>query len=777
MAKRKSHHATEASGSIRSRIERSLREGRSIQALDLAKNLFRQEPTPENRELLKQAYLARGRELRERGATRESVTTLTAAAASQGDDPAWLAEVAHELMLSGGGREAVALLPRLTDPTHRELVTGYAADSALQQGPTGRAILPEAFHADFDRTVQAFALSEFGNDEGAREVLGGIGLRSPFLEWKLLLRGLMAYYANDDARALENWQRLNPQRLPALLVAPLRQLIDAPYRTAQPPETQARLRQQLDKLQGSSLASRMRGLRAALADKENLAPAFRQAEALLPELRRTEPALAERLARVFYWAVTESSPDDLPRYQRVFGRPPGDPQFNRLHALAYDRGGDFEKAHSYWLKYEHEIAADPSRFPDGQATRARALIWLHMGQNAAHAPGEEEYDRIPWFVRGLAGPPRAIKPSAEKCYQTACELAPDLLEPYEALVQYYLEREKDKKAEQAARKLLKHFPEHVPTLEGLAKICAKKDDQDAALALYERALRANPLDRELREDVATAHLACARLRAVEKEFDLARRQIEAALALRGGTPDLQHLCRSAAVELKAGEDARAEELLTQARQLASGTTVSYVMMCEAARLKLPPRDKKRFEGEFAAGLAAPPSTEAAAELAEEAAAISLAPEYTGRKTHEKKAMTYLEKARRENFTREQLHLICDSLLRMGSIRLVRWYLGPAQEKFPKDPHFPYFMAISYYLQKEPEDLPAWKVRLLLEKAEKLARKGPQTDDVKVMLEDIGERLKDLGAYDPFSVIGGMFGRGTFDFGPGDDFDGDDDFED
>ena len=56
--------------------------------------------------------------------------------------------------------------------------------------------------------MQAFAQVQAGQDEAARETLQPIGLRSPFLEWKVLLRGLIAYYQSDDVRALDNWQRL-----------------------------------------------------------------------------------------------------------------------------------------------------------------------------------------------------------------------------------------------------------------------------------------------------------------------------------------------------------------------------------------------------------------------------------------------------------------------------------------------------------------------------------------------------------------------------------------
>jgi tetratricopeptide (TPR) repeat protein len=768
---RKRPHLTAPATDLLPRVLRALNEGRSQQALELSKVLFRREPTPEHRELLRRAYLDRGRDLRERGAGRDSVIVLKAALESQGNDPAWLTQLAEQLAQSGALQEVFALLPRLADPAVQDRLLGHVVDTALRQGPAGRVLLPGTYQADFDRVVQAFALSESGQDEGSREALAGIGLRSPFLEWKLLIRGLLAYYAGDDVRATENWQRLSTERLPARLASPFRQMIDAPFRSAQPAATQVLLQQQFNRLQASPLAARLRELRSAVVDKDNLAPAFRLAEALLPDLRRTAPALVERLARVFYWSITETGPDDVPRYQRVFGRPLTDPQFHRLHALAYERGGELTGAHKYWQKYEQEIAANPAHWPEGQSKRARALIWTHMGHSAARLPSAGKLPLLPRYLPDMPDFLRPLKPEADVCFQHATELAPDLLEPYEALFDYHRDAERGGKAEAAARRLLKHFPDHVPTLEALGDLRHHKDDQVGALAQYERALRANPFDRLLRAKAVSAQLGCARLLAVAERFDDARKELEAALALRGGTPDSVYLCRSAAVELKAGDTVRADELLEQARQqTGSELVVSYRMLTEVIRLELARPNKTRFERAFTAALAEPPSGNAAAGLAGLTAALDAVATYPGQKTHRKKVLAYLTRAKKADFTELQLQEVCSSLLSLDAIRLARQLLNRGRIEFPNNPDFPYLEAQTYFLQKKPEDIPVWKVQPLLEKAERLARALPATDFLKTMLDDISKRLHALAALNP--LMGGMMS----DFF-GTRFDDDDDDDD
>src|SRR5262249_49546036 len=156
-----------------------------------------------------------------------------------------------------------------------------AADAAVRQGGAGRKLLPADLQPAFDALVQAFAHAEAGRDDDARTALQAIGLGSPFLEWKLLLRGLLAYWTGDDARALDNWQRLDASRLPGRLAAPFRAALDPAYRTAQSPAARQFLQQWLDQRQNSELARPLQVLRQNLGNPDKLAQALKQVEGLL----------------------------------------------------------------------------------------------------------------------------------------------------------------------------------------------------------------------------------------------------------------------------------------------------------------------------------------------------------------------------------------------------------------------------------------------------------------------------------------------------------------
>ena len=736
---------------LRNRTQRALRESRTLSALDFAKQLHKSEPTSANRVLLRQAYLARAGQLHDQDHEGDAVTVLHTALTIAVNEPTWLEPIAAALARCGAVAEGLEIAVRL-GPEATTRVLPFAADSALNRGSGGRCLLPVELREEFDLVVQAFAESEAGNDAGAREALQGIGLRSPFLEWKLLVRGLLAYYGKDDCRVLENWVRLSADRLPSRLAAPLRAAIDPEFRASQSAERQATHRRQFDRLQGSHLDLPLKQLREAFGSERGLAQAFRRAEAVLPALRSEFPRLVDRLASCFYWATIESAPDDLARYQRVFGRPLHDPHFNRLRALAYERVGELKEAHEFWKHYEKELAQSPVLLLGEDAGRARALIWRHMGDNAASMTLPEKGPRLPDFLRDSLDQLPPLKPSAEQCYRRAAELAPESVEVVQALFDFCRDEGKEDEAVSAGHRLLAAFPEHGPTLESLGELLVRRQEYAEAVDLLRRALAVNPLDRELRIKLSAAHLENGFFHAVASRFDPAREEYSAARRARGDVPQPHLLCRWAATEFKADQAGRGEELLAEARAAAgSDLAVAYDMLVETLRQKLPRSFRTRFETEFNAGLAAAPDPGSAARLAGLTAGLAepRGTAYVGQKTHAKKILAYLDRARGAAFNEDQLLGACGSLILLRVSRLSRLYLRLGRERFPRNPHFP-FLEASYMMSSVPPDrVPVWKVRMLLDTAERLAKAAPQEEVVKAMLDQIAERRRTLAAMNPF----------------------------
>ncbi len=758
MAKHSKHkNAPDSSTNLKPRITRAVNEGRFQQALELAKQLYKYEPTPDHLALLKQAYLGRGKELHGRGATNDAATVYEAAVRIDATNPTWVEQIAVELARVGAVQAAQNLLARLPESTAVQTVQAHAVDTAVQKQAAGKSLLPPALHADFDRILQAFGQLERGEDDTARGTLQEIGLRSPFLEWKLFLRGLQAYYQNDDVRALENWQRLSPDRAPARLAAPFRFHLDATYRGSQAPATQNALQRRFDQMQGSGTLQLLRNLRGVLSNPEQMGTALRQAEALLPALRSEAPQMVPRLANCFYWALLDTGPNDIPRYRKVFGSPPQDPNFHRLEGMANDKYGQFDLGHKAWQSYEKDVADHPEMWPEGQAAQVRALIWLHMGQNAAKVPSPKKLRKLPPALRDTMPPGlKQMTPAASTCFENSLKLVPDQLEALEELFLYFLNNDQEAKAVKAAQRLLAVHPDHVPTLETYGKLCLKRNELDEGLRVLQRALNSNPLDRDLRGQVGYARMLLARAAAEKKNIEAARPQYQAALGLMPADETWSILCRWAGAEFKAGDAARAEELLQQALSHGTPLAVAYCLLTEAIRLKLPAALKKRFEADFKHGLEQTPTARDILPLVTYHSILFRQDKpYTGAKTHQTKILKYVDRAVKIPFTADELDDLCEALLRLQAWKRVKTFAQRGQRDFPADPAFPFREAMSYGGAGE-YGRDRWRAQNLLEKAERLAAALPREQRREELQEEIKRQLILLNATGPFGFLGSVF---------------------
>jgi tetratricopeptide (TPR) repeat protein len=779
LAKKHKHSQAPAAGptDLRRRVHKAQSEGRFQQALELAKQLAR-DGNADHLALLREITLGRARQLRCSGYTRDALTMLQAALHTPALPPQWLEQAAVEMALCGDAGAALAAVRDLSDSPAVSRIRGLCADACIQDPSPNRSRVPPSWGPDIDAILLASKQIEKGEDDAARSSLQRIGLRSPFLEWKLFLRGLQAYYQNDDSRALENWQRLDLGRLPARLAAPLRYRIDTAFRAAQPPATQAALQRQIEAMEGSSLLPRLRELQRHMENKNSLASAFRQAESLLPLLRAENAALVARLASCMYWAMLNTGPDDVRRYTRVFGVPPQDPSFMRLSALGNERTNDPEDAYLCWGDYEKDIAAHPEAW-DGHARRARALVLLRMGQLALRAQREEAapLPRLPlWFEPDR---PRKLhfNPPPVKCFEKARSLADDLLPAYDGMFRYYLDRGEDEKAATVGRELLARFAEHAPTLQEVAGIAQRMGDTAEALRLTQAALSAHPLDRELRTAVIRAHFSHARALVKEQAFEEARAQLHSAVALQGAST-WEPTCILAALEFKAGHNQRAEELLQQCADAGDPPlAVSYAMLVETTLCKLPPRVKTRFDRSFKEGLAATSDGRAAARLfqiltLQTAEGLT----YHGQKTHRKKILEYGERATHGDLSEADLQAVVAGFLMEGGGRQLRRVMDQAQRRFPTNPYFVVFEA-RCLLEDERTAPQLWRIKALLDEASRLARLRLEDEGMKKLLDEIATLQRQAERMNPMATIFESFASGD-DFGPDDaDYTDDDDFLD
>ena len=301
--------------------------------------------------------------------------------------------------------------------------------------------------------------------------------------------------------------------------------------------------------------------------------------------------------------------------------------------------------------YEREIAQNSQGWPGAQANLARALIWLQMGENAASVPTADQRKNLPHFLRDLADMPDPLKPGPESCFEKALELEPKLLEAHSGLFRYHTRAEHTAKAIKAGRRLLELFPDHLQTMEELADLYGHEGKHNEELELLQQALRHNPLDRaDLRRTGDSAMRTSTRARpavcnAKVDQFDKARPHYESALSYAEPQSHGFLSCCWAACEMKAENQSRADELLAQARAKAPGEMLlTYVLLVESIRLKLPHAIKTRFTKEFNEAVGDKPTPALAVALLEYLGHLqSEDVTYHGQKTHTKKLYDFVDR--------------------------------------------------------------------------------------------------------------------------------------
>jgi tetratricopeptide (TPR) repeat protein len=576
-----------------------------------------------------------------------------------------------------------------------------AVDAAVALGARGRNALPTRLHAGFDAIALAFTRYESGHDDAARATLNTIGLTSPFVDWKVLLRGLIAYAAGDDARALGNWSRLDEQRLPAQLAAPLRAVLDRAIRAAQPGARQRKLRDAADRLQGM-LPATLRAIQANLGRPERLPAALADLAAILPRIRREAPDLEPLLTRACYSAALGGHPDGARALKALFDPPADDPTWDRLQALAAERRGEWREANRHWRRYDAALEHHGD-FSDDDRRRARALVWCCCGANASQEATAK------------------ARTEMETCYRRALAIDPGVREAYESLFEYYCAAHRLDGAIAIGRRLAELDPTNAAIAAELGRLARRHCDWDAAIEWFSRARSLTPFDREL---IAVCHIvrrARARQRALTGDAAGAAADLEAIDA----PPTIALLCQRAALAHYCGGTTDGDRLVAEARGQ-NAAAAALALAAEATRLKMPRAMRAPHDTALRAAFAGPadvPSAIALAEIVYDQGSVT--PEYRGQSGHQTKVRRYVVDSLWSLSSASDGERLCAILERLRWTKLLREAAQTAAERFPEHAVFPYYEARGLWLERGESG--SWKVGELLSRAQRLAQALPPHD--------------------------------------------------
>lgn len=731
------------------RVEKAARSGDFAAAVEAARALAALSPTPDNLALRRRTLAAAGAHFADRDRTADFNRVMAEAEAVDPADPAWTAERAA--LLARGGNLSAALA--LADDAAKPKVLGHAADRAVRHQT--KSFLPADLHAGFDAVLAAFLKHTTGDEAGVREALEPVGLRSPFLEWKVLLRGLLAYAASDDARAAENFARLDPTRLPARLAAPLRFAVDPAFQKSQPADDAAGLAARLRKLTPSPAVEHLRAIARELGRDKPLTPAFRAAEAVSPMLKASQPALVPRLANCLYHAVVnQGQPEDLAKYRRLFGNPADDPNFHKLQAMIGEQIGDPAGTHAHWLKYETWLATHPSGWPPAVADRARAEVWTHLGANAQKAleDADEPDPGLGFFAPPRRKKPKPLDPPAEVCFARAAALAPDSADATRRHFESLVAAGKPADAEAAARTYLARKPDDVFALVALGNLLRTQGRSAEAAEVMLRALPLNPLDKVTRFHTASVLLAEARMKLAAKPADALAALDRHESLLADQTPAGRQVLRAVALaklgRAEEAEAARAAALAVPGARLGS----AYRLTVDSQLAKLKPADKKAVDLLWTAEQAKEPTPLEVNQLVAAYDTYHLdGVTYRGQKTHEKKVLDQVSRCFKAVAPEVDFERLAEVLLAKGEFKTAKKLTDALLARFPANPYFHLARAEAGMGIGEREYHVEGRVR----RAKALAEAAADPRH-KALLGRIDELLK--GFASPFEFLEAFFNR-------------------
>ena len=694
-----------------------------------ARLLNADQPTADHLKLLKTLAIGAATMLESTGKQFEFNRLMAEADQIDPQDPAWIVERA--CLLARGGRLADALMR--VDESNRSRILGYGVDRALKS--RSKEFLPDELHDGFDAIVAAFKHYESGDDAAAKATLEPIGLRSPFLEWKVLLRGLIAFANGEDARAAENFARLDRGRVPYRLCSPYYATADAGYRASVPPPIAAELEERFHRLNSGGIVPGLREVAKHLGRNREMPPVFRAVEGMLHALRN-RPGLLKRLGRCLYHAIIyQGQPEDLVRYRQQFGAHPDDPSFFRLQARIAEELGEEGLAIRNWLRYEEWLATKPAGWPESILNRVRAMIWLRIGSDLddENRPG----------------------PSCLDCLRRAVQLAPDWEPASRELYVELVDRKLHEEAEAVVRALLVHQPDRPEPLQRLAAMVARQNRPDEALELYLRARTLDPLNESIGTRAACTVLAVARTVIAGKKPAAAQTLFdEHAELLKQFTPNDSTVMR-AVLAKKLGDQPQLETLLNELhakpfRRL----SLHFSLAVESTLVKIKPADRKDAEQSLAAALEETPHP---IEVLLLLLAYDMYDEYgityRGQKSQIKKFLALCSRVHEAKAPEEDYEVLGDTLRFRDELKLTKKYALEYLRRFPRNPKFGLLLAEALFDLMEPPH----RIRGILVVARDHAERSKEKRH-SALIPRIDELLQQLP--DPFESLRSFF-RGGF----------------
>ena len=528
----------------------ALRLGRFKDAVEAFKQLLRQDPQPQWRQALAQAYTGRARDFAGKGMFKEAVIVLDNTRTADGMVPALQLYLVC-LIRQGQYPRAAEEARRYLDRTPALLASagrlGELAAGLLLTVPARVAAPPagDSWATLLQHGAEALrAWTESQPAAAVEQRLQALPLRSALRPLRLILKALITGRENAGKSA-GLLDRIPADGVFGPFAAAAKMTLTADPEAMLADWSQSSAAQQSFIAEARGQPANSSALLNQILDAERRGPA-----ALFALLIRQPAALPRADLRAACLDLLVQLPAQRPQFERVFG-PLSEPETQRILALAAEAKQDWLSAEAHWRSLAESLAPQA----DHEARLAQGVIYRHLADPALPFPrvlaGDEDAQAY-YLEQSLAADPGHLPTSLR-------------------LIGRYREAGRSKEWHRTVDRAVRAFPEDSSVLmQAVDAAVARKSYQKAAG--YARTLLVlDPINRDVRRRMIELQVAQARKQMRAARPDLAWKALGAAAEWeRADAPEASLRLGQGLVGLHLGQDAQAEAWLREGVHLAGG---------------------------------------------------------------------------------------------------------------------------------------------------------------------------------------------------------------
>ncbi len=660
------------------RAAEALQQERFKEAVELFKQLVRQDPRPEWREALADAYGGRARALAGKGMFKEAAmvleNTLTPAGLlrepylyvtcliREGQQPKAAAYLLH-CVASGavpaGERAAFEVL------TAALLVTVPVLPAPARPEP------PEAARWRELAATSRAALAAWVDGASPEEMdrhLKRISLRSAFRPIRLLLQSLTTVPLDPERtrRRLETIEPGSP-------FFPLRQAVEAAVGAGLDADAWHRLTPTQQ-----AFAAETGGLQAAAVQSlGRLSAVARGGPAALFAWLLKQADLPQAEVKSACLNLLPQIPDRVPQFEKSFG-PLSQLERHRVQALAAEARGDWEAVERSW-----SLAARQNSTAEDRISRlSSGVIYRHLAHLASLHPeieGDDDDGDGEIFYLERSG-----------------EADPDHIPTVLERIAYYRREAREKDWHRLADEAVQRFPDEGQILLQATQSAVARRAYKKAAGFARRLLTIDPINPGVRRQMIELQLAHARKQMRAKRADLAGKELaQAAEWDRPDTPSgLLRIARGL-VALQSGETEQAEAWLREGVTLAGGGVGGWFRaVLEAELMRCAGGDALWLREELAAARRTPPTKELVMAVVSAVGQVEAGEDKRALSGLLLGTQAWLAQGAGIVWSAAEFQLLADVFVRFDAFELLGTYARAARQREPANPEWRFFEIVA-----------------------------------------------------------------------------------